>query len=88
MLNNDSCFSPPDLYNDLKKQKINCCSTTRQNCKGMPDFRSKTLKLKWGDSRVRTSGDMTAVIWKDKHNVNMLTNIHYLPTEGNFCDES
>jgi hypothetical protein len=52
------------------------------------NFRSKTLKLKWGYSRVKTSGDMKAVIWKDKHNVHMLTNIHYPPTEGNFFDES
>jgi len=88
MLYIDSYFSSPDLYNDLTKQKINCCSAVRRNCKGMSDFKSKTLKLKWGDSRVRTSGDMTAVIWKDKHNVHMLTNIHYPPAEGNFCDES
>jgi hypothetical protein len=43
----------------------------------MPDdFRSKTLKLKQGDIRVRTSGDTTAVVWKDKCDGHMLTNIH------------
>jgi hypothetical protein len=53
----------------------------------MPDdFRSKKLTL--GDIRVRTSGDMTAVVWKDKHNVHILTNMHDPPAEGNFCDES
>jgi hypothetical protein len=31
-------------------------------------------------------GNLTAMIWKDKGNVNMLTNIHP-PAEGNFCDE-
>ena len=30
---------------------------------------------------------MTAVIWKEKHDVHVLTNIHD-PAEGNFCDES
>jgi hypothetical protein len=55
----------------------------------MPDdFRSKTLKLKWGDVRVRRNGNMTAVVWKDKRDVHMLTNIHVSPAEGNFCDES
>jgi len=61
----------------LTEQKLNCCSTVRPNCKGIPDdFRSKKLKLKRGDIRVGTSGDMTAVVWKDKHAVQMLTNIH------------
>lgn len=79
----DSCFSSPDLYNDSTEHKL--LQYSRRNHKGMPDnFRSKTLKLKWGDSRVRTSGHMTAVIWKDKHNVHMLTNIHYPPAGGNF----
>jgi hypothetical protein len=55
----------------------------------MPDdFRSKELKLKRGDVRVRTSGDMTAVVWKDKRNVHMLTNMRDPPAERNFCDES
>jgi len=31
---------------------------------------------------------MTAVIWKDKHNVHRLTNIHYPPAKGNFCGEN
>jgi hypothetical protein len=85
----DNYFSSPDLYRDLTKQKINCCGTVRPNRKGMPDdFRSKTLKLKRGDVRVRTSGDMTALVWKDKRDVYILTNIHDPPAEGNFCDES
>jgi hypothetical protein len=55
----------------------------------MPDdCRSKTLKMKWGNIKVRTSGDTTAVVWKDKCDVNMLTNIRDPPEEGNFCDES
>jgi hypothetical protein len=55
----------------------------------MPDdFSSKTLKLKRGDVRVRTSGDMTTLVWKDKGDVYILTNIHDPPAKGNFCDES
>jgi hypothetical protein len=41
----DNYFSSPDLYDDLTKQKINCCGTVRPHHKGMPDdFRSKTLR--------------------------------------------
>jgi len=44
MLYIDSYFSSPYLYNDMKEQNINCCSTVTWNHKGMPDnFRSKTL---------------------------------------------
>jgi hypothetical protein len=32
-------------------------------------------------------GNLTAMVWKDKRNVNMLTNMHHLPAEGNFCEE-
>jgi hypothetical protein len=73
----------------MTKQKINCCDTVRPNCKGMPDdFRSKTPRLRRGEVRARTNGDLTAVVWKDKCDVHMLTNIHVSPAEGNFCDES
>ena len=51
------------------------------------DLRPQTLRLKRGDIRVRTRGDLTAVVWKDKRDVCLLTNIHDPPTEGNYCDE-
>jgi hypothetical protein len=51
----------------------------------MPDnFRSKTMKFKWGDMRVRASGDKTAAVWKDKRCTHMLTNIHDPPVDSNF----
>ena len=80
----DSYFSSPDLYINLKKQKINSCCTIRLNHKGMPDnFRGKIQKLKLNDVRVRSSGDMTAVVCKDKCAMHMLSNIHDPPAEGN-----
>ena len=51
------------------------------------DLKPKTLKLKRGDIRVRTRGDLTAVVWKDKRDVFLLTNIHDPPREGNYRDE-
>jgi hypothetical protein len=35
----------------------------------------------------RVRGDLTAVVWKDKRNVNLLTNMHPGPADGIFCDE-
>ena len=52
------------------------------------NFKSKTMKPKQGDIRVRTSGDMTVVVQKDKRDMHMLTNTHIPPAEGNFCFES
>jgi hypothetical protein len=75
----DSFFLSPDLFDDLHTKAISCCGTVRPNRKGMPrDFGTK-LGLK--------RGDLTAIVWKDKLNVNMLTNMHRSPAEGNFCDE-
>jgi len=39
------------------------------------------IKLKWGDVRVRTGGDLTAVLLRSKGD------IHDAPAEGNCCDD-
>jgi len=60
-------FSSPDLFDDLAQEKNSCCGTVRLHRKGIPkDLNPKTLRLKRGDIRVRTRGDLTAVVWKDK----------------------
>jgi len=61
----------------------------RPNRRDMPRFFGpKQLKLKRGDVRVRTSGALTALVWKDRREVYMLTNMDPPPAEGNFCDDS
>jgi hypothetical protein len=80
----DKFFSSPDLYDDLAQKKIHCCGTVRLHRKGLPkDLKPRTLRLKRGDIRVRTGGDLTLVVWKDKRDVCLLTNIHDPPSEGN-----
>jgi hypothetical protein len=44
------------------------------------------IKLKWGDIHARATGDLTAMLWRDKRDIYMLTNIHDAPAEGKFCD--
>jgi len=66
----DNFFPSPDLYDDLAQKKIFCCGTVRLHRKGMPkDLKPKTLRVKCGVIRVRTRGDLTAVVWKDKRDV-------------------
>ena len=84
----DSFFSSSELFDDLVKKQIYCCGTARPNRRGMPqNLRPKTTKLKRGDIRVRTRADLMAILWRDKRDVCMLTNIHNAPVEGNFCNE-
>jgi len=45
------------------------------------DFEPKQLKLKRGDIRVRTRGGLTALVWKDKREVYMLTWTHHQQKE-------
>ena len=33
-------------------------------------------------------GDLTAILWKEKRNIRILTNIHDASAEGNFCDNN
>jgi len=52
------------------------------------DFGPKQQKLKSGDVRVRTRGGLTALVWKDRREVYMLTNMDPPPAGGNFCGNS
>jgi hypothetical protein len=45
------------------------------------------MKLKRDDLKTKVKGNMTAIVWKDRRNVNILTNMHSATLEGNFCDE-
>jgi hypothetical protein len=53
----------------------------------MPSEFGKKFSLKRGDIKTKVKGDLASVVWKDKGNVNMLTNMHRPPAESNFCDE-
>jgi len=48
---------------------------------------TQTLRLQRGDIRVRTRGDLTAVVWRDKRDVCLLTNIHDPSREGSYRNE-
>ena len=37
---------------------------------------------------MKTRGGLTALVWKDRQEVYMLTNMDPPPAEGNFCDDS
>ena len=85
----DNFFSSPRLFRDLDRRKINSCQTLRPNRRDMPsDFGPNQLKLKRSDVRVRTRGGLTALVWKDRREVYMLTNMDPPPAEGKFCDDS
>ena len=51
------------------------------------DLKPQTLRLKCSDIRVRTRGDLIAVVWRDKRCMCLLSNIRDPPREGNYHDE-
>ena len=82
-------YSSSDLFDDLATKKNYYCVTVRPYRKGMPqDFGPMRMRLQRGDLQVRTRGDLTAILWRDKRDVRVLTNIHDPPTEGNFRDSN
>ena len=84
----DNFFSSPDLYDDLAQKKIFCCGTLKLHRKVISkNLKPKTLRLKHGDIRERTRGDMTPVVCKNNRDVCLLTNILDPPREGNYRDE-
>jgi hypothetical protein len=44
--------------------------------------------LKRGNVSVRTRGNLTALVWKDRWDIYMLTNMDPPPPQGNLCDNS
>jgi hypothetical protein len=82
-------FSSPRLFDNLERRKINSCRTVQPDRKDMPpNFGLKKLKLNRGDIRVRTKGNLTALAWKHRRDIYMLTNINPPPPEGNFCENN
>jgi hypothetical protein len=85
----DNYFSSPGLFDDLATKKMYCCGTVRPYRKGMQQgFRHMRMRLQRGNLQVRTRGNLTAILWKDKRDVRILTNIHDPPSEGNFCNSN
>jgi hypothetical protein len=81
-------FSSPYLFDDLHTGAISCCGNVRQNYKGMPaDIDNRALKLKWGYLSAKVKGVLTAMIWKDKRDVCILTDVYKPPADGNFFAE-
>jgi len=70
----DNFFSSSRLFDNLLRRKIHSCGTVWPNRKDMPsDFGPKKLKLIKGDIRLRTRVNLTALAWKDRRDVYMLT---------------
>jgi len=76
----DNFFSSPRHPDDLDRHKFMQDSMAQQT--NMPcDFGPKQLKLKRGDVRVRTRRGLTALVWKDRRKVYMLTWTHHQQKE-------
>jgi hypothetical protein len=59
----DNFFFISETFDDLERCKINSCGTVRPDRKDMlPGFGPKKPKLKRSDVRVRTRGNLTALV--------------------------
>ena len=67
-------FSSPASLDDLHTKTISCCGTVRPNRKWMPKNFGQKMKMKSGDLKTKVKGNLTATVWKDKQNVNILMN--------------
>ena len=85
----DNILSSQRLFDDLEKRKINSCRTIRTARKDTPPLPTmdQENKLKRGVARVRTTGNLTALTWKNRREVYILNTMDLAPPEGN-CDHS
>ena len=80
----DNYFSSPDLFDDLATKKITVAALSGLKEGHATGLSSHENDIATGDLQVRTRGDLTAILWKDKREVRILTNIQDPPVEGNF----
>lgn len=79
-------FYVPPTHSMAWLRQNQCYGMVRPNSRGMPQYLApKKMKLKQ-DIHVRIIGNLTPILWRDKQDIYMLTNIHNAPTEGKFCD--
>ena len=70
----DNFFSSPHLFCELYMQGLYACGTVRQTRRDFPeDLRG--IQLQKGDSAVRQSGFLSAVVWQDKRPVHVLSTL-------------
>ena len=63
----DNQFSSSDLFDDLDTKQIYCFGTVRPNRKSMPqDVGPKRMTLQRGDLQLRTSTDLTTILWEEQ----------------------
>ena len=75
----DNHYTSPKLLVDLYDKRTAAFGTVRTNRLGMPaDFQVKPdgTPLAPGETTIFTNDKLLAISWKDKKNVNMLSNIH------------
>jgi hypothetical protein len=83
----DHLFSTPALYGNFLAKTINLFGIVTPNQKGiLRDFRNE-LKMRQDDIKTRVRDDLTAIVQKNKWNLNMLTNMYCHLAEDNFCDK-
>jgi len=83
----DNFVSSPALFDDLHTMTINYCGTVRPNRTGMSKNFGHKMKMKRHDLETKLNGNLRAIVWKDKQNVNVLTIMHSTPMKGSFCGE-
>ena len=66
------------IFDNLHAKTLNC-GTFRQNRKAMPKYFGHKTKLKGGDLKTRVKGNLTAIVWNGKWNLNILTNMPSSP---------
>jgi hypothetical protein len=74
------------LFNDLHMRAIHCCGTVKPNQKIRSSYFERKIRIKQADIMPRMKGDLTAVAWKDKPKVNILTDVHCASADGNVRD--
>ena len=64
------------IMNDLYSKELYAVGTVRAHRKGLPDMMKKKDKLKRGEHKFQTKGNVAAIKWMDNKEVNMLTNCY------------
>jgi len=71
----DNFFTSPRLFEELLSHHIYACGTVRCDRLGFPEV-LRGLSLERGKHKFQQRGNLTALVWQDKRQVNVLSTLH------------
>lgn len=71
-----------ELFDDLRTRMVNCCGSLRPKTQVMAKSIGHKTEKQRDHTETRVNCNLTAKMWKDKQNINILLNVLFSASRG------